>query len=233
MAAVLAPAPAPLHRRRRTLHEGALLLANQAASLVNVPAAGNAAHDIRTFVTSLKPRILQAPRENDQNAREQVIEIQQCAQLLATFSEAISRLEDVDSNSPTVDLLTLLGQFNEYECFSASSCHTQADSSPRYLSDVDVELKNLLQQSLTVKFARQTEITRLLDAKKEETLNRIVMFCFENGLLANYASAQTQADLSRLIEMVHQRLEHEMLSRDEVNRLIEDQGTEVSGGYMT
>ncbi|KAG8717961.1 hypothetical protein FRC09_013357 [Ceratobasidium sp. 395] len=203
MATVLAPVLAPLRRRRRTLHGGALLLANQAANLVNVPAAGNAAHDIRAFVASLKPRILQAPGENDQNAREQVIEIQQCAQLLATFSKAISRLDDVDYESPTVDLLTLLDRFNEY------------------LSDADAELKDLLQQSLTVKFARQAEITRLLEDKKEETLNCIMIFCFENGLLANYASAHTQADLNRFIGTVNRRLDNEMLSRDEVNRLME------------
>ncbi|KAG8710466.1 hypothetical protein FRC09_000124 [Ceratobasidium sp. 395] len=201
MSAVLAPVPAPLHRRRRMLHDGALLLADRAVNLVNVLAATNAADDIRAFVASLKvsfvilpplwmvqadanqPRILQAPGENDQNAREQLISVQQHAQPIMAISQAINQLEDVDSNGATTDFLALLNQLS------------------KYLSDTGAELQDLQQQSLTVKFARQTEITRLLDAKKEETLNRIMIFCFENGLLANYSSAQTQVDLNRFMGM--------------------------------
>ncbi|KAG8704450.1 hypothetical protein FRC09_003527 [Ceratobasidium sp. 395] len=197
MADVLAPAPAPLHRRRRTLHDGALLLANQAVNLVNVPAATNAADDIRAFVAALK-----APGENDQNTREQFINVQQHAQPIMAISQAISQLEGVDSNGTATDFLALLDQLS------------------KYLSDTGAELQALQQQSLTVKFARQTEITRLLDAKKEETLNRIIVFCLENGLLANYASARTQTDLNRFIGIVR-RLEGEMLSKVEVDRLVE------------
>ncbi|KAG8744861.1 hypothetical protein FRC12_014719 [Ceratobasidium sp. 428] len=201
MTAVLAPVPA-LRRRRRTLHDGALLLANQAVNLVNVPAATNAADDIRAFVASLKPRMLQAPGENDQNAREQFMNVQQQAQPIIAISQAINQLEGVDSNGTAADFLALLDQLS------------------KYLSDTGVELQHLQQQSLTVKFARQTEITRLLDAKKEETLNRIMIFCFENGLLANYASTQIQTDLNRFIGAVR-RLEDEMLSENDVDRLVE------------
>ncbi|KAG8741531.1 hypothetical protein FRC12_015633 [Ceratobasidium sp. 428] len=203
MAAVLAPVPAPLHRRRRTLHDGALLLANQAVNLVNVPAATNAADDIRAFVASLKPRMLQAPGENDQNAREQLINVQRQTQPIIAISQAISQLEGVDTNGTATDFLGLLDQLN------------------KYLSDTGAELQDLQQQSLTVKFARQAEITRLIDARKEETLNRIMIFCFENGLLANYASARTQTDFNQFMGMVNRRFEDEMLGRDEVNRLVE------------
>ncbi|KAG8728484.1 hypothetical protein FRC12_021698 [Ceratobasidium sp. 428] len=120
MAAVLAPVPAPLHRRRCTLHDGALLLANRAVNLVNVPAATNAADDIRAFVASLKvdanqPRILQAPGENDQNAREQLINVQQHAQHIMAIAQAISQLEGVDSYGTVTDFLALLDQLSKYE----------------------------------------------------------------------------------------------------------------------
>ncbi|KAG8700473.1 hypothetical protein FRC09_005931 [Ceratobasidium sp. 395] len=201
MADVLPPNSAPL--RRRTLRDGTLLLANQAANLVNVPATRNAAHDLRAFVASLRPRILQAPGLNDQNAREQVVNIQHHAQLITAISEAMSQIEGVNSSEPAADFVALLGQFNEY------------------LLNTHAELQYLQQRSLAVKFACQDDITRLLEAKREETLNRIVAFCFENGLIANYTSVQTQADLKQFMELVYRRLEDERLSHDEqVQQLI-------------
>ncbi|KAG8792893.1 hypothetical protein FRC12_004549 [Ceratobasidium sp. 428] len=201
-----------VHSRR----DGTLLLANQAANLVNVPATRNTAHGVRAFVTSLRvsfvavlqlrryqadanqPRILQAPGENDQNAREQVANIQHHAQLIAAIPEVTRQLERVESNGSATDFLALLDQFNE-----------------PYLLSADTELQDLRQQALIVRFACQTEITRLLEVKKEETLNRVVAFCVENGLLANYASAQTRADLGRFMELVNRRFENERLSNDE------------------
>ncbi|KAG8719286.1 hypothetical protein FRC09_011373 [Ceratobasidium sp. 395] len=206
MADLLAPNSAPL--RRRTLRDGTLLLANQAANLVNVPATRNVAHDLRAFVASLRadanqPRILQAPGLNDQNAREQVANIQHHAQLIAVISEAISQIEGVNSSEPAADFVALFGQFDEY------------------LLNTHAELQDLQQRSLTVKFACQDEITRLLEAKKEEALNRIVAFCFENGLLASYTSARAQADFKQFMELVYQHLEDERLSHDEkVQQLI-------------
>ncbi|KAG8792309.1 hypothetical protein FRC12_006495 [Ceratobasidium sp. 428] len=200
MADVLPPSPAPL--RRRTFRDGTLLFANQAANLVNVPATRNAAHDVRAFVASLKPRILQAPGENDQNAREQVVNIQHHAQLIAAISEVTRQLEGVESNGSATDFLALLEQFDEY------------------LSSADTDLQDLRQQALIVKFVCQTEFTRLLEAKKEETLNRVVTFGVENGLLANYAIAKTQADLVRFMELVNSRFEDERPNNDERLQLL-------------
>ncbi|KAG8792314.1 hypothetical protein FRC12_006500 [Ceratobasidium sp. 428] len=190
MADVLPPNPAPL--RRRTFRDGTLLLANQAANLVNVPATRNAAHEVRAFVASLR-----APGENDHSAQEQVANIQHHAQLIAAISEVTRQLEGVESNGSATDFLALIDQFNEY------------------LSSADTELQDLRQQALIVRFACQTEITRVLEAKKEETLHRIIAFCFENGLLANYATVKAQVDVGRFMELVNSRFENERLGGDE------------------
>ncbi|KAG8732128.1 hypothetical protein FRC10_001197, partial [Ceratobasidium sp. 414] len=52
MAAVLAPTPDPL--RRRIFRDGAMLLGNGAADLVNVPAATNVVRALREWATSLR-----------------------------------------------------------------------------------------------------------------------------------------------------------------------------------
>ncbi|KAG9122915.1 hypothetical protein FRC07_000506 [Ceratobasidium sp. 392] len=194
MAAVLPPNPVPL--RRRAVRDGTLLLANQAANLVNVPATGNAAHDFRAFIATLK-----APRVNDENAQEQVVDIEGYEQRVEAISAAMDQLE-VNHNGTAADFVTLLEEFDEY------------------LASTGEELQNLQRQSLAVKFASQNEIARFLDAKKEETLNRIIVFCFENGLLANYTTAQTRADLKQFMKLVNRRFEDERLSRAEIKRLV-------------
>ncbi|KAG9122914.1 hypothetical protein FRC07_000505 [Ceratobasidium sp. 392] len=164
MAAVLAPNPILL--RRRTFRDGTLLLANQAANLINVPAARNIARELRALAASLKcqvdanqPRILQAPGVNDEHAQEQAIDIQHYADFIETIAEGMSRLEGIQYNETIAKFWILLQQFDDY------------------LSSAVKELQVLQYQSVTVKFACQIEITRRLDAKKEETLNRVILFC--------------------------------------------------------
>ncbi|KAG9124037.1 hypothetical protein FRC07_013116 [Ceratobasidium sp. 392] len=111
MAAVLPPNPDPL--RRRAVRDGTLLLTNQAANLVNVPATRNAAHDLRAFIATLKPRVLQAPGLNDENAQEQAVSIDGYEQHVEAISAAMYQLE-VNHNGTAADFMVLLKEFDEY-----------------------------------------------------------------------------------------------------------------------
>ncbi|KAG8718340.1 hypothetical protein FRC09_012818 [Ceratobasidium sp. 395] len=168
MAAVLAPNLIPL--RRRAFRDGSLLLANRATNLVNLPAARNVARELRTLARSLR-----VPGVNNENAREQTINVEQYAEFVETIAEQISQLEGVSLNGTTGKFWELLQEFDGY------------------LSNTINELQSLQAESIMVKFTCQNEITRRLDAKREETMWRVLAFCFKLSLLANYTIIQTQA----------------------------------------
>ncbi|KAG8719287.1 hypothetical protein FRC09_011374 [Ceratobasidium sp. 395] len=173
MAAVLAPSPVPLPRR--AFRDGTLLLANRAANLINVPAARNIARELRTLAKAMKPHILQAPAVNEENAQQQTNNIQQYAEYVETIAERISQLDGVDLSGTAGELWELLQEFDEY------------------ISNAIEELQGLQAESIAVKFACQNEITRRLDAKREETMWRVLAFDSKLSLLANYTIIQTQA----------------------------------------
>ncbi|KAG8687365.1 hypothetical protein FRC08_012000, partial [Ceratobasidium sp. 394] len=87
MAAVLVPTHNPL--RRRAFRDGAILLANEAADLVDIPAATNVARALRESAASLRPRVLQVPAANDQNAQEQLVLIERYAELIEATANSI------------------------------------------------------------------------------------------------------------------------------------------------
>ncbi|KAG8792894.1 hypothetical protein FRC12_004550 [Ceratobasidium sp. 428] len=168
MAAILAPSPVPLPRR--AFRDGALLLANRAANLINVPATRNIARELRTLAKAMK-----APAVNEENAQQQTNNIQQYAEYVETIAERISQLEGVDLSGTAGELWELLQEFDEY------------------ISNAIKELQSLQAESIMVKFTCQNEITRRLDAQREETMWRVLAFCFKLSLLANYTIIQTQA----------------------------------------
>ncbi|KAG8792895.1 hypothetical protein FRC12_004551 [Ceratobasidium sp. 428] len=111
MAAVLAPSLAPLPRR--AFRDGALLLANRAANLINVPAARNVARELRMLAKAMKPRILQAPAVNDDNAREQTSDLEQYAEFIEDIAERISKLELLNLSGTSAEFWGLLQEFDE------------------------------------------------------------------------------------------------------------------------
>ncbi|KAG8705276.1 hypothetical protein FRC08_001743 [Ceratobasidium sp. 394] len=192
MATALAPNPISL--RRRTVGNGTLLLANEAAALVNVPAVGNAARVLRELAKSLK-----APKTNDEDAQEQNALVERYGSLLESIADRMSQLEGVHLSAES---LALFQEFSEY------------------LVNASSELQTLQDESLVVKFTSQTEIKHRLDAKREEIFGRILMFSFENGLLVNHAVARSQADFERFVESVNRRFEDEKLGSKEIKRLV-------------
>ncbi|KAG9099891.1 hypothetical protein FRC06_004731 [Ceratobasidium sp. 370] len=156
MAAVLAPNPNPL--RRRAFRDGAMLLANEAVDLVNVPAATNVARALREWSASLRPRVLQVPATNNQNAQEQAAVIERYARLIEDTADSISRLGTTTEGNSAVFLL-LFQQFHEY----LVAAHT--------------EIEDLQNQPPTVRFLSQSEVTRRLEKLHEEIHNRVILFC--------------------------------------------------------
>ncbi|KAG8737259.1 hypothetical protein FRC10_008387, partial [Ceratobasidium sp. 414] len=152
MAAVIAPAPAPL--RRRALHAGAALLATGALELVNVPATNGLAQQAQSWLATLR-----APENNDQNAREQATRTEEYAQLVETTGNMIGELGAAHQDESTSTFLFQLQQFHEY------------------LNNALAELQNLQTQRALVKFACQAEIKNRLDAKQDEILNQVILFC--------------------------------------------------------
>ncbi|KAG8792307.1 hypothetical protein FRC12_006493 [Ceratobasidium sp. 428] len=194
MAAVLAPNPTTL--RRRTFRDGTLLLANRAADLINIPAARNVARELRAVAVALK-----APGVNDENAQEQTNNLELYAEWIETIAERMSQ-HGVDLDGTADEFWSLVREFDEY------------------LSNAVQELQELQQLSTTVELACQNEITRCLDAKKEDTLNHVIRFCFKICLLACCIATQTQADVKQLMELMDVRLRAERLSSEErVKRL--------------
>ncbi|KAG9085283.1 hypothetical protein FS749_004565 [Ceratobasidium sp. UAMH 11750] len=192
MATALAPNPVSL--RRRTVGNGTLLLANEAAALVNVPAVGNATRVLRELAKSLK-----APKANDEDAQEQNALVERYGSLLESIADRMSQPEGVHFGAES---LALFQEFSEY------------------LVNASSELQTLQDESLVVKFTSQTEIKHRLDAKREEIFGRILMFSFENGLLVNHAVARSQADFERFVESVNRRFEDEKLGSEEIKRLV-------------
>ncbi|KAG8792313.1 hypothetical protein FRC12_006499 [Ceratobasidium sp. 428] len=177
--------------RRRTFREGTFLLANRAVDLVNLPAARNVAHGLRALAVALK-----APGVNDENAREQTNNLELYAEWIETIASRMSQ-HGVDLDGTVAEFWGLVREFDEY------------------LSNAVQELQELQQLSTTVKLACQNEITRCLDAKKEDTLNRVITFCFKICLLACCIATQTQVDVKQLIELMDVRLRAERLNCDE------------------
>ncbi|KAG8699523.1 hypothetical protein FRC08_005264 [Ceratobasidium sp. 394] len=165
MAAVVAPTPAPL--RRRALRAGTALLATGALDLVNVPAANGLAQQAQGWLASLRPHILQAPENNDQNAREQATRAEQYAQLVEITGNIVGELGAAHQDENVSAFLLRLQQYHEY------------------LKNAHAELQSLQTQHALVKFACQAEIKNRLDEKQDEILNQTILFCLENGLLAN------------------------------------------------
>ncbi|KAG9074415.1 hypothetical protein FS749_014023 [Ceratobasidium sp. UAMH 11750] len=188
MAAVLAPDPNPL--RRRAFRDGAILLANEAADLVDIPAATNVARALREWAASLRPRVLQVPAANDQNAREQAALIERYAGLIETTAHSISRL-GASTGGNSAAFLLLFQEFDEY--FVAAY----------------TEIQELQSQTSTTKFLSQSEVTRRLEKLHEDIHNRVILFCLEHGLLNSYATIQSQDNLDQLARKV-QILEHEL-----------------------
>ncbi|KAG8715660.1 hypothetical protein FRC08_010295 [Ceratobasidium sp. 394] len=174
MATALAPNPVSL--RRRVVGNGTLLLANEAAALVNVPAVGNATRVLRELAKSLK-----APKANDEDAQEQTAFVERYGSLLESIVDRMSRLEGIHLSAKSLALFQELSE---------------------YLVNASSELQSLQDESLVVKFTSQTEIKHQLDAKREEIFGRILMFSFENGLLVNHTVARSQADFERFVESV-------------------------------
>ncbi|KAG8704388.1 hypothetical protein FRC08_002255 [Ceratobasidium sp. 394] len=206
MAAVIAPTPTPL--RRRALRAGTTLLAAGALDLVNVPAANGLAQQAQGWLASLRPHILQAPENNDQNAREQATRAEQYAQLVETTGNIIGELGAAHQDENVSAFLLRLQQFHEY------------------LNKAHAELQNLQTQHGLVKFACQADIKNCLDEKQDEILSQTILFCLENGLLANRATAQSQENITNLRRHVEE-IQH---GSDERIRHLEHQ---VSVLYLT
>ncbi|KAG8718338.1 hypothetical protein FRC09_012816 [Ceratobasidium sp. 395] len=151
MAAVLAPSPGPLSRR--AFRDGALLLANRAANLINIPAARNVARELRTLAKAMK-----APAVNDESAREQTSDLEQYAEFIEDIAERISKLELLNLRGTSAELWALLQEFDGY------------------LSNTVKELQTLQAELITVKFACQNEVARRLDSKKEEMMRHVAIF---------------------------------------------------------
>ncbi|KAG9090821.1 hypothetical protein FS749_000262 [Ceratobasidium sp. UAMH 11750] len=183
MAAVLAPNPNPL--RRRAFRDGAILLANEAVDLVNVPAATNVTRALREWAASLR-----VPAANDQNAQKQLVLIERYAELIEATANSISRL-GVSTGGNSAAFLLLFQQFNEY------------------LVTAYTEIQDLQNQTPATKFLSQSEVTRRLERLHEDIHNRVNLFFLEHGLLNSYATMQSQENFDRLMQKV-QILEHEL-----------------------
>ncbi|KAG9123958.1 hypothetical protein FRC07_013370 [Ceratobasidium sp. 392] len=181
--AVVAPPPSS-SLRRRALPAVTALLANEALDLINVPGANSSlAQQAQEWIASLKPRILQAPANNDQDAQEQVSRIEQYIQLVEAAANVISDLDVSHQDETTATFLLQLQEFHEY------------------LDSTRTELQDLQDQRSMVKFARQVEIRSRLDEKQNEIWDQAILFCLGNGLLANHATARLQANLNRCLEI--------------------------------
>ncbi|QRV92060.1 hypothetical protein RhiJN_20078 [Ceratobasidium sp. AG-Ba] len=192
---------------RRIVWDGSRLIVNEAAGLVNFQATENLSRALREWANSLKPRILQAPAANDKAAQEQASVIEEYAQIANDISEKLGNLNTESSIGVPEDFYLLLGEFNEY------------------LSDAGDELRALQRQPVVVKYACQDEVKDQLERKKQETLNRIIMFCYKNGLIANSAIVQTQTQLQQFIDLVGQHME---LSNRDVAQ-VKDQRLDYNG----
>ncbi|KAG8792897.1 hypothetical protein FRC12_004553 [Ceratobasidium sp. 428] len=185
-------APVPVQLRRRVFPAGAALLAAEALDLVNLPAANNLAQHVHEWVKSLKvsyilpfsrlnrqtdtnqPRILQAPANNDQDARDLTSYIDRYVWLAETAANFISDLDAAYQNESTAKFLLQLQGFHEY------------------LGGLRTELESLQDERLMVKLACQTDIKSRLDEKREELLDQTILFCLEIGLFANCTAAQSR-----------------------------------------
>ncbi|KAG9079243.1 hypothetical protein FS749_008682 [Ceratobasidium sp. UAMH 11750] len=183
MAAVLVPTHNPL--RRRAFRDGAILVANEAADLVNVPAATNVARALREWAASLR-----VPAANDQNAQEQAALIERYAGLIEATANSISRL-GASTGGNSAAFLLLFQEFDEY------------------LVTAYTEIQELQSQTSTTKFLSQSEVTRRLEKLHEDIHSRVILFCLEHGLLNSYATIQSQDNLDQLARKM-QALEHEL-----------------------
>ncbi|KAG8719290.1 hypothetical protein FRC09_011377 [Ceratobasidium sp. 395] len=186
MTIIAAPPPAPL--RRRVLPAGAALLATEALDLVNLPAAGSLAQHAHEWIKSLKvsytllflrlkrqtdtnqPRILQAPANNDQDARDLTCHIDRYIRLAETAVNFVSDPDTAYQDESTARFLLQLQVFHD---------------------GLRAELDGLQDERLMVKLACQTDIKSRLDEKREEILNQAILFCLEIGLFANCTAAQS------------------------------------------
>ncbi|KAG8718336.1 hypothetical protein FRC09_012814 [Ceratobasidium sp. 395] len=170
MATVIAPVSAQL--RRRVLPAGAVLLAAEALDLVNVPAANSLAQQAHEWVKSLKPRILQAPANNDRDAQELTCHIDRYTRLVEAAANFVNNVGAAHQDESKAKFLLQLQGFYEY------------------LSGLRAELDGLQDERPLVKLACQTDIKSRLDEKREEILNQAILFCLEIGLFANCTVAQ-------------------------------------------
>ncbi|KAG9123959.1 hypothetical protein FRC07_013371 [Ceratobasidium sp. 392] len=205
MVAVVPPAPNPL--RRHALRAGTALFATEALDLVNVPGVNPLVHQAHEWIASLKtdmnqPRILQAPENNDQDARELTSRIELYSQLLETAADIINELDTGDQNDSTAANLLQVQEFHEY------------------LSNTRAELQVLQAQCSIVKFACQTEIKSRLDRKHEEILSQAILFCLKNSLLANHTAALFHG---KLVSLQTRLFEEMQRSSDERFRRLEYQ----------
>ncbi|KDN34487.1 hypothetical protein RSAG8_12425, partial [Rhizoctonia solani AG-8 WAC10335] len=79
--------------RKKDLRNGALLFLSQTAKHVNLPLVQDVARHIQRITLALKPSVLQAPKNNDSNARELASHV---GRLLDTLDVMLPYLESTD-----------------------------------------------------------------------------------------------------------------------------------------
>ncbi|QRV91246.1 hypothetical protein RhiJN_19264 [Ceratobasidium sp. AG-Ba] len=182
----LQPVGVPL--RRRILRNGVKLLANEAMDAMNVPLVTDLNHILGNWVRTLRPLVLQVPSTNEESASEQAGRIKEFIEFAERFINETNNLNQEGNHS--VDEISLL-----------------VAKLVEYLSHLEHEVDALRKHTRLMKFASQSDIYHLLEAKKEEMMNHIVLFCFKNNLLANSVIARSYNDMQEFMQLVTHKLE--------------------------
>lgn len=153
-------------RRGRNLRDGAVLAASQTAQLMNLPLATDVAQHIQGIFRTLRPGVLQAPRDNDASAQELAQQVGALVEVLEAAAEQMSALDATDAHEATVSYLLQLQELLDY------------------LKCTHSELQTILNYGFTARYASQTRIHEGIMQRREALNNRLVMFAVSVGIFA-------------------------------------------------
>ncbi|KAG8735873.1 hypothetical protein FRC11_002965, partial [Ceratobasidium sp. 423] len=163
------------------LLSGTLLAASEVANVANLPLVQDVAHHIGALAAALKPSVLQAPKDNDTNARE--------------LAECVKQLVDaLDRAFADVDMARFFEITGSERVFGHL---VKLQELRGNLGRIHSELQKIIDSRYRTKLASQSRIRdRIHELKEELWQNYIQISACMDTILMHICYTMTRAQLS-------------------------------------